>query len=156
MLALEEVKSRKPETEIILFGWKDPPETSVPFKFLGIASAADLAHNYNKATVGLNISLTNYSRIPQEMMACGLPVVELSGLSAEAIFGSDGKLIELAKPDPISIADSLVGLLEDKGRRNSISKTGIGFVKNKTWEASTESIVDAIREELGKRSTKPT
>ena len=34
---------------------------------------------YSEATVGLCLSLTNYSLIPQEMMACGLPCVDLAG-----------------------------------------------------------------------------
>ena len=33
------------------------------------------------------MSLTNYSLIPQEMMACGLPCVDLAGRSPEAVFG---------------------------------------------------------------------
>ena len=34
-----------------------------------------------EATVGLCLSLTNYSLIPQEMLACGLPCVDLAGAS---------------------------------------------------------------------------
>ena len=41
-------------------------------------------------TVGLVMSMTNYSLIPQEMMACGLPCADLAGGSSEAVFGSDG------------------------------------------------------------------
>jgi len=34
--------------------------------------------------------------IPQEMLACGLPVVELAGRACEGVFGSDGQVITLA------------------------------------------------------------
>ena len=62
---------------------------SFPYEHLGIveprgARAALLA----RRTVGLCLSLTNYSLIPQEMMACGLPCVDLAGGSPEAEFGA--------------------------------------------------------------------
>ena len=45
---------------------------------------------YSEATVGVCLSLTNYSLIPQEMLACGLPCVDLEGASASSVFGADG------------------------------------------------------------------
>ena len=60
-----------------------------------------LARAYSEATVGLCLSLTNYSLIPQEMLACGLPCVDLAGASTEAELGRDGG-VELAEPDPIA------------------------------------------------------
>ena len=45
-----------------------------------------LADLYRRATVGVVFSATNYSLIPHEMMACGLPVVELDGESTRADF----------------------------------------------------------------------
>ena len=65
-----------------------------------------------EATVGLCLSLTNFSLMPKEMLACGLPCVELAGVSAESIFGADGPL-ELAPLDPRAIADALERLLDD-------------------------------------------
>ena len=60
---------------------------------------------YSEATVGLCLSLTNFSLMPKEMLACGLPCVELAGISAESIFGEDGPL-ELAPLDSNRIADA--------------------------------------------------
>ena len=40
---------------------------------------------YNEATVGLCLSLTNHSLIAQEMLACGLPVVELAGRALRVV-----------------------------------------------------------------------
>ena len=48
-----------------------------------------LARLYNEATVGLVISLTNYSRMPKEMMACGLPVVDVNHPSVLSVFGGE-------------------------------------------------------------------
>ena len=52
-----------------------------------MASPHQLARLFCEATVGLCLSLTNYSLIPKEMLACGLPCVDLRGASAESVFG---------------------------------------------------------------------
>lgn len=151
MLALEEVHARRPQTKFALFGWKKPPNTSAPFDFYGVASAQDLACLYNRSSVGLNISLTNYSRIPNEMMACGLPVLELKGFSAESVYGSDGSVIDLAEPNPLSIADSIVSLLDNPDRSAMLSKAGKDFVKPFTWEKAADTIMKSIRALCTKR-----
>ncbi len=50
--------------------------------------------------MGLSLSLTNYSLIAGEMLACGLPVVELAGRACESYFGDDGSVITLAATIP--------------------------------------------------------
>ena len=75
--------------------------------------------------MGLCLSLTNYSLIPQEMMACGLPCVDLAGRSPEAVFGRDGP-VELAQPDPIALADALERLLDDEHAWARRSEAGLG------------------------------
>ena len=63
-----------------------PAWTTFPYEHLGVASPETLARRYAEATVGVSLSLTNYSLIPQEMMACGLPCVDLAGRSSEGGF----------------------------------------------------------------------
>ena len=113
MLALDELHRRRPDVRIVLFGDTEPPETSFPYEFLGVVSPEVLAWRYSEATVGICLSLTNYSLIPQEMMACGLPCVDLAGRSPEAVFGSDGP-VELAAADPLAIASAAEALLADE------------------------------------------
>ena len=115
MLALDELHRRRPDVRIVLFGDTEPPETSFPYEFLGVVNPEVLAWRYSEATVGICLSLTNYSLIPQEMMACGLPCVDLAGRSPEAVFGSDGP-VELAAADPLAIAGATEALLEDEAR----------------------------------------
>ena len=74
-----------------------------------------LARLYSEATAGLCLSMTNFSLMPKEMLACGLPCVELAGVSAESIFGADGPL-DLAPLEPQAIADALERLLVDPER----------------------------------------
>lgn len=148
LLALEEVLRRRPQTRAVLFGWYKPPSTSFAFDFLGIASSEQLADLYNRAAVGLNISLTNYSLIPQEMMACGLPVVEVEGFSAETVFGSDGSSIELAEPEPGQIANKIIELLENRSRREQLSTAAKEFVSGHTWRAAAEQVLEGLKAEL--------
>ncbi len=93
-----------------------------------------------EATVGLCLSLTNFSLMPKEMLACGLPCVELAGVSAESIFGADGPL-ELAPLDPAAIADALERLLDrPRALRERRSREGIEFVASHTWEHATDEV----------------
>ena len=84
--------------------------------------------------MGLSLSLTNYSLIPNEMMACGLPVVELSGRASESVYGDGGAVITLADADPRDIAKRLAGLLDDDALRERRSRAGLDFVRSRTWE----------------------
>ena len=79
---------------------RTPLETAFPYEHLGVLQPEQLSWLYSQATVGLCLSMTNFSLMPKEMLACGLPCVELAGVSAESIFGTDGP-IELAELDPV-------------------------------------------------------
>ncbi len=144
MLALDELHRRRPDVRIVLFGDTEPPETTFPYEFLGVVSPEVLAWRYSEATVGVCLSLTNYSLIPQEMMACGLPCVDLAGRSPEAVFGRDGP-VELAEPDPLAIADAVEALLEDEERWERRSHAGLAFVEGATWERAARQVEKGLR-----------
>ena len=91
--------------------------------------------------------MTNFSLMPKEMLACGLPCVELAGVSAESIFGVDGP-IELGELDPIAIADALERLLDDRELRERRSREGIEFVASHTWEHATDEVEAGLRHAL--------
>jgi glycosyltransferase involved in cell wall biosynthesis len=150
MLALDELFRRRPDVRIVLFGTDDEVEASFPYDLLGMVDPATLAQRYCQATVGLCLSLTNYSLIPQEMMACGLPCVDLAGRSPEAVFGRDGPM-ELAQPDPLSIADAVEALLEDKDRWRRRSEAGLAFVADATWERAASQVEEGLRAALRAR-----
>ena len=106
---------------------------------------AALARLYGRATVGLVLSLTNYSLIPKEMMACGLPVVDVRGASAESVFGSQPDVIELADADPLALCVALEFLLDDEPRRERMAAAGRSFVEGMTWTAAADQIEHALR-----------
>jgi glycosyltransferase involved in cell wall biosynthesis len=150
LLALDELWRRRPDVHIVLFGSDDEIEASFPHELLGLVNPETLAQRYCEAAVGVCLSLTNYSLIPQEMMACGLPCVDLAGRSPEAIFGHDGP-VELAQPDPLSIADAVEALLEDKDRWRRRSEAGLAFVANATWERAARQVEEGLRAALRAR-----
>ena len=123
LMALAELKRRRPDVQIVMFGSEHAPHTSFPYRHLGIMSPQALAWLYSEVTVGLCLSLTNVSLMPKEMMACGLPCVEVEGASAESIFGREGPL-ELARLEPTSIADALERLLDDTALWERRSRPG--------------------------------
>jgi glycosyltransferase involved in cell wall biosynthesis/GT2 family glycosyltransferase len=150
LMALEELHRRRPDTRIVLFGADEPPKTSFPYENLGVLTPAQLGVLYNEATVGLCLSLTNFSLMPKEMLACGLPCVELAGVSAESIFGADGPL-ELAPLEPAALASALERLLDDRETWDRRSKQGIEFVASHTWEVATDEVEAGIRHALRER-----
>lgn len=147
LMALSELHRRRPDVRIVLFGIAEPVETTFPYEHYGILDGEQLARLYSQATVGLCLSLTNFSLMPKEMLACGLPCVELAGISAESIFGDDGPLL-LAPPEPDAIAVALESLLDDRQAWLERSARGRAFVSTHSWEAATDQVESAIRRAL--------
>jgi O-antigen biosynthesis protein len=150
VLAMEELHRRRPDTRFVFFGQPEDLATSFPHEMLGVVSPEVLAWHYSAATVGLCLSLTNYSLIPQEMMACGLPCVDLAGGSTEAELGRDSG-VELAEADPVALADAMEMLLVDDERRERRTQAGLGLVESASWEVAAQQVEAGLREALRER-----
>lgn len=144
VLALGEVVRRRPGTRIALYGTNSVVHAPFHYQHVGIVSPERLRRLYGEATVGLSLSLTNYSLIPLEMIACGLPVVELSGRACESVFGDDGALISLAEDSPTLIADRLIELLADPDLREARRRAGLEFAQNNSWAVAEKTVVGAL------------
>lgn len=152
LMALGDLYRRRPGVRIVLFGTDQSVETTFPSEHTGVLAAEQLAWLYSEATVGLCLSLTNFSLMPKEMLACGLPCVELAGVSAESIFGSD-TAIELAPLDPTQIADAIERLLDDRELWQQRSAQGIELVAAHTWDHATDEVEAGLRHALGLRDS---
>jgi glycosyltransferase involved in cell wall biosynthesis len=151
VLALAELLERRPATRVVVFGDSSSIPAPFDYELAGVLPPESLAGLYNEATIGLVISLTNYSLVPKEMMACGLPVVDVRGASIESVFGSDEDVIALAEPDTKALADKMEALLDDPDRRAQMAGAGKRFVAGMTWEATAETIEQHLRSLLGER-----
>jgi len=150
LLALAELHRRRPDVRIVIYGDPDPLETTFPYEHAGVASQEQLAWLYSEATAGLCLSMTNYSRVPQEMMACGLPCVDLAGYSAESVFGEDGPA-ELSEFSVLALADHMERLMDDEELWQRRSDTGREFVAAHTWDAAALEVEAGLREALALR-----
>jgi glycosyltransferase involved in cell wall biosynthesis len=150
LLALEELRRRRPDVRIVLYGQARPVGATFPYEHAGLLDEEQLATLYSEATVGLCLSLTNFSLAPPEMMACGLPVVELAGASAESIFGAGGP-IELAAAAPTEIAGRIERLLDDRGLWEQRSEAGIEFAADRSWDRAAEQVERGLRNALRQR-----
>lgn len=150
VLALHELFRRRPDLRVVIFGETESLDMPFPYEHMGIASPEQLSLMFSEATVGLCISLTNYSLIPQEMLACGLPCVDLRGASAESVFGADGP-VELSPFDAVALADRMERMLEDQDLWDRRARAGIDFVAGRTWDRATDQVEAALRKALAQR-----
>jgi glycosyltransferase involved in cell wall biosynthesis len=144
LLALEELHRRRPGVEIALFGEARDVAAPFPHRQLGVLEAGDLARAYSAATVGIVLSLTNPSLVPQEMLACGLPVVDLASESMLATYGADGPAT-LAAAEPIALCEAIEALLDDAPRRARLREAGLRWAAGRTWPAAAAQVEEGLR-----------
>jgi glycosyltransferase involved in cell wall biosynthesis len=144
MLGLEELARRRPGVEIALYGEDRGLRASFPYRDAGVLDASDLAGLYAQATVGMVLSLTNPSLVNLEMMACGLPCVELASESMLGTFG-DGGPLQLSAPEPLALCAAIETLLDDPARRRSLASEGIALAGRRGWPRAAEQVEEGLR-----------
>jgi glycosyltransferase involved in cell wall biosynthesis len=112
----------------------------------GVLSPKELGALYRKSAIGVALSATNHSLVTKEMMACGLPVIDLDLENVRAIFPLDA--LELVHPTPEGIADGIERLLSDSARRDSLRRSAFNLVSRLSWEHSARMVESAIRERV--------
>lgn len=146
-LAIEEVVRRRPGARVISFGTDQHVAIGVNTESAGILTADELARLYSQATVGLCLSLTNYSLIPGEMLSCGLPCVDVDHPSAVGVFGEHGP-VAFARADIVSLADTICRLLDDEAERERRAAAGIAFMRARSWVHAGEQVEAELRRAL--------
>ena len=126
--ALRIIQLMKPETKIYLYGSQKMAMVGKNIKHLGMLTPDECNELYNKCKVGLCFSASNPSRIPFEMMAAGLPVVDFCLENNIYDFPEDGCL--LAEPKAEAVAAAILELLDDEKRRNKMSIAGRKYMKD--------------------------
>jgi glycosyltransferase involved in cell wall biosynthesis len=129
-MALREFHRLRPEYEILFFGSasaKRHPQ-DYPVKYLDVVPTLDeLAEIYATSALGLVFSTTNPSLVPYEMMACGLPVVDLDRPGNEVNYDGRHDIALLADPDPAAMAQQMADLLADPSELEGRARKGLDY-----------------------------
>jgi glycosyltransferase involved in cell wall biosynthesis len=150
LAALKELKRRRPHVEVWSFGHPVAPAVDFPVRNVGVVDGDELARFYSEATVGLVLSVTNYSLVAGEMMGCELPAIELDAPSVVGAFGRDGPAV-LVPPEPNAMADAIERLLDDPALRVEHARAGRALVAQRTWDAAAERVEEGLRAALTTR-----
>ena len=145
MAGLAVLARRRPTVRPVLFGSRQRTELPFAAEDLGVVAPARLAALYRSAQAGIVFSLTTHSLVAHEMMASGLPVVELEGDNVGSALGASGDLVELAQRAPEAIADALERLLDDRAHASAMAARARRFVEERTWDRAGDQVEDALR-----------
>ncbi len=127
--ALSIVKHEMPDVKVYFYGNDQAANVPYEIEHLGLISIEECNQLYNRCAVGLCISATNPSRIPFEMMAAGLPVVDIYRENTLYDLPDDATL--LAEPTPESIAHAILQILRDPGAQSARSRAGLDFMRDR-------------------------
>jgi O-antigen biosynthesis protein len=141
---------RRPGLDVVLFGSNVPAVSPIPARNLGVRPPRHLAELYRSASAGVVFSLTTHSLVAHEMMASGLPLVELEGENVASALGSSGDLVMLAEPRPDAIADALERILDRPDDAAEMARRARAFVEERTWERAGDQVESALFEFLAR------
>lgn len=146
--ALGIVKHRMPEVKIYLYGSPARDKGAIWFEHehLGLLNLQDCNALYNRSAVGLCLSASNPSRIPFEMMAAGLPVVEM--WRENTLYDFPPEAVTLANQTPECIAESILRLLDKPATRAAMSQAGTRFMADRPLSVETDQFRDAVERAL--------
>ena len=140
--ALGIVKHMMPDVKIYLFGSKSAGRVWFEHENLGLLSLEACNRLYNRCAVGLCISSTNPSRIPFEMMAAGLPVVEV--YRENTLYDLPEEAVLLCESTPESLAKGLMDRLTNQNGAVVASQAGSRFMQDRPIEHGLEQFNDEV------------
>ncbi|MBR5408493.1 glycosyltransferase [Candidatus Saccharibacteria bacterium] len=148
--ALQIAQKIDPEIKIYLYGSARRKVHNLKATHLGTITEKECNKLYNKCSVGLCMSASNPSRIPFEMMAAGLPVVELYHENNLYDLPEDGCL--LAEPNPAAIATAIVKIFSDQKLQKTMGDAGYKYMQNYPIEKGYQQFVDIIDKKFANKN----
>lgn len=137
-----QLRARGVEPEILIFGLDRRVRVPVG-RNLGRLRVDRLAELYKSCDLGIVASMTNVSLVPYEMIACGLPVVDLaegSGLS----FFDEGSVI-FSTCLPVDLVSRITYYIDHQDELNNIIRKAQQSIRERTWERSALQLMERIR-----------
>jgi O-antigen biosynthesis protein len=148
--ALGIVKHYMPEVKIYLYGSNEQGRVWFDHESLGLLGIQACNALYNRCAVGLSLSPSNPSRVPFEMMASGLPVVEM--WRANTIRDFPSSAISLANPSAPAIAEAILELLNDEPQRVRMSQAGLSYMANRSTADEIRQFVKLVEQLIANES----
>lgn len=160
--ALADLRTRRPELEVIVVGTPGQTDTTERIerlglrdmiRFTGFIPAEDITRHYAEATLAVVPSLYEGFGLPAgEAMACAVPVVSTAAGALPEVVGRDGTCSVLVEPRSApALARAIEELLDDPARRDAMGKAGRQRVlEHFTWRRAAERTVDVYREAIGR------
>ena len=131
---------------VYLFGSNEDPAypryQNRRIHYLGILSPHELNKLYNRCSCGISLSGSNPSRIPFEMMAAGLPTVDLFRVNTQYDFAE--KAIVLADPSPAGLASAAYDLLHKKELAKKYSKGALTFMRERSSHCEDSQFANEV------------
>lgn len=152
LMALHMVKAQRPDLTIYLYGSTTKANVNFEVTELGIISPEKCNDIYNKCCLGVSMGATNPSRIPFEMMAAGLPVVDL--YRENNLYDLPNQATTLARPNPHALATTILELLANPACRNQMSQSGVDFMHERPLEKGYQQFLSALNDIFAKRKFK--
>ena len=140
--ALGIVKYLRPEIKIYLYGSGVKGNIWFEHTNLGVISIEECNELYNKCRVGLCISSSNPSRIPFEMMAAGLPVVDL--YMENNLYDMPDEGVLLTHYTPESIAQGVLDIIDHPELADQMSINGRRYMEERTLEYGYNQFYSAV------------
>ncbi len=140
--ALQIVQKKYPNYKFYLFGSAKRAISHLKVTHLGTITMKQCNELYNKCRLGVSISASNPSRLPFEMMAAGLPVIELYRENNIYDLPEGGCL--LAESSPEALATANMQVIENTELQKKMSKAGIEYMKNYPIEKGYKEFVDLV------------
>ena len=139
----------RPETKVYFYGSAQEPAFEgldvtqhLNVEHLGLLSPAECNALYNRCRAGVCVSLSNPSRIPFEMMATGLPVIELFRENNLYDFPEDAILLSGTTPE--AVATAMEKLSVDDSLCKTAREAGLAFMADRPIEKELEQFVFAV------------
>lgn len=155
--AAQIVRQLRPEVTIYLFGSEKKEIHNLDAVHLGILPVEELNRLYNRCLAGLCISTSNPSRIPFEMMASGLPVVDLYRENNFYDLPDAGCLLADATPE--ALASALIKIIDNNSLQEKLSCGGEKYMQSFPLSRGFEefgSFIDNLDKTTGLMSDKIT
>lgn len=140
--ALGIVKHLRPDVELYFVGSNESPKLWYDYTNVGLLSTEELNDLYNRCHVGFCLSSSNPSCNPFDMMAAGLPSVDLYRENNLFDIPSGGVL--LAHQTPESLAEAILYLISNPETLLKMSDFGAEFMKARSATGEIQEFLGAI------------